>query len=204
MSTPLAVYEAETKRERDRPSIIARSTARALAAAISALLVTTVVIDRSEAAISVDGTGSTTAISSGQISLSDDDAGRSLFSLEDMGPGQVVERCLMVTYDGTILPTDLSIRSASQGPLARWLRLTIESGEGGDFESCKGFVADELHFDGDLATMSATTASDPIHLARILEMGETHSFRFRFELADEQEALGLESTADFLWEASPS
>lgn len=205
MARPLAVHEAEIDRaDAERPSILARSTARALAAAISALLVTTVVIDRSDAAISVDGTGSTTSFASGEISLADDDAGRSLFSLDDMAPGRPTERCITVRYTGTILPAELSLRSASQGALARWLDVTVEAGSGGGFESCDEFRADAVLYEGDLATMSATTASDPIPLARLLSVGEEHSFRFRFQLADEQDALGLESTADFLWEAVPS
>ncbi|MGI9601056.1 MAG: hypothetical protein ACR2QE_04170 [Acidimicrobiales bacterium] len=205
MTRPLSSYEAETRAaDRSRPAIIARSTARALAAAISALLVTTVVIDRSDAAISVDGTGATTAFTSGEISLTDDDAGRSLFSLSDMAPGHPAERCIKVQYTGTILPADLSIRSTSQGPLAQWLNVSIEAGAGGDFESCAGFEPDEMLYEGDLATMSAVTASEPIDMARIVAIDEEHSFRFRFELADEQQALGLESTADFLWEAVPS
>ena len=88
--------------------------------------------------------------------------------------------------------------------MAKWLNLRIEKGTGGDFQSCEGFTADELLYEGDLATMSSATASDPIGLARILTIDESHSFRFRFEFADENEALGLTSTADFLWEAVPS
>ncbi len=205
MARPLAAFEADARdEEHDRPSIIARSTARALAAAISALLVTTVVIDRSDAAISVDGTAANTTFTSGEVSLSDDDADRSLFTLDDMAPGRPVERCINVTYTGSILPADLSIRSASQGPLAKWLNLSIESGTGGDFESCAGFEPRSTLYEGDLASLSSATASDPIHLARILEVNEVHAFRFRFELADEEDALGLDSTADFLWEAVPS
>ena len=43
----------------------------------------------------------------------------------------------------------------------------------------------------------------PMALGRVLNQGDEISFRFVFELADEEEALGLSGTTDFIWEVTP-
>lgn len=180
---------------------LARSTARAFAAAISALLISALVVNRSATALQAEGTVAGTTFSSGTIELIDDDQGRSLFDLSDMAPGRPAQRCLDVTYQGSILPVDLTLIGEFTGPLAHYLEATIEQGTGGSFESCNSFEADETIFSGtleDLATLGR------IDLGTIINTGDKREFRVTFDLADEQDALGLEASASLVWEASPS
>lgn len=178
-----------------------RSTARAFAAATSALLISTLVVNRSGDALTIEGTVAETTINSATIALTDDDGGRSLFDLSDMAPNRPVERCIEITYEGSILPVEVNLLVEGSGDLMPFLDLTIEEGEGGGFDSCEGFAPDSLLFRGTLQDLVANGRMD---VGVIHNAGEHRTFRIHFELADRQEALGLTTTVDFVWEAEPS
>lgn len=180
---------------------LTRATARAFAAAISALLIATLVVNRSTEALTTEGTVTGTAITSGTVSLTDDDAGQSLFDLADMGPGRPVVRCIQLVYEGTIAPVDLRLRAESTGPLAAFLDVSVEQGTGGSFETCDGFDASESVYEGTLAELAA---ADWLELGRILNSDTWQTYRITFSLQDEQAALGQTATADFIWEVTPS
>lgn len=180
---------------------LTRSTARAFAAAVAALLIATLVVNRSTDALTVDGTTAGAALSSGTISLVDDDQGRSLFDLGAMAPGRPVTRCLEVVYDGTILPVNLAMRAESAGTLTSFLDVSVEEGTGGAFEDCGGFRATRPVFAGTLAEL---TANGWIPLSRMVNTGDTRTYRVRIELQDTDEALGQTARAEFLWEATPA
>ncbi len=197
---------------------LTRSTARAFAAAVSALLIATLVVSRSSDALTTEGTITGSAISSGTVSLLDDDRGRSLFDLSDVAPGRPAIRCLEIAYDGTILPVDLAVRAEADGTLAPYLDVLIEQGDGGGFESCEGFVARPVTwqleagsgaggfdsgvvYDGTLAEL-ADAGWRP--LGSMVNQGERRSYRITFRLQDRQEALGRSTNADFTWEVTPS
>ena len=180
---------------------LTRTTARAFAAAVAALLIATLVVSRSDDALTAEGTTAASAISSGTISLADDDQGRSLFDLGAMAPGRPVTRCLEVVYDGTILPVALSMRSESAGALTSFLDVSIEEGTGGTFEDCGGFRATRPVFAGTLAELTDTGW---LPLGRIVNSGETRTYRVRIELQDTADALGQTARAEFLWEATPA
>ena len=180
---------------------LTRTTARAFAAAVAALLIATLVVSRSDDALTAEGTTAASAISSGTISLADDDQGRSLFDLGAMAPGRPVTRCLEVVYDGTILPVALSMRSESAGALTSFLDVSIEEGTGGTFEDCGGFRATRPVFAGTLAELTDTGW---LPLGRMVNSGETRTYRVRIELQDTADALGQTARAEFLWEATPA
>ena len=180
---------------------LTRTTARAFAAAVAALLIATLVVSRSDDALTAEGTTAASAISSGTISLADDDQGRSLFDLGAMAPGRPVTRCLEVVYDGTILPVALSMRSESAGALTSFLDVSIEEGTGGTFEDCGGFRATRPVFAGTLAEL---TDAGWLPLGRMVNSGETRTYRVRIELQDTADALGQTARAEFLWEATPA
>lgn len=187
--------------EATRESWLTRTTARAFAAAVSSLLIATLVINRSSEALTTDGTVAGSAVSSGTVSLVDDDQGRSLFDLSDMSPQRPVIRCIEVVYDGTILPVDLALKAESVGSLSAFLDVSIEEGTGGSFETCDGFSAQSNVFSGTLAELSAGGWR---HLDTIVNTGARRTFRIEFALQDEQDALGLTTSADFTWEVEPS
>jgi len=177
-----------------------RSTARAFAAAISAFAISALVITTSSEALEATGTETGNTITSGTISLSDDDNGGALFTLEDMAPNRPSTECIEIVYEGTILPVDMTMSTSATGDLPPYLLLTVETGSGGQFSDCSSFVADGVLFDGTLAEMSAAGAAPVV---RFRNRGDAHSFRLTFEMVDEQAAVGLGATARFTWEASP-
>ncbi len=190
--------EAETGSQ-DRQ--VARSTARAFAAAAAALLISTLVVARSDAALITEGTGNANSFAAGTIALSDDDQGRSLFDLADMAPGRPKAQCITVGYQGSILPVDVSMLAEAQGELAEFLTMTVEQGTGGSFESCEGFVPKRELFAGSLADLSQ---EGWLHVSRVRNDGTELSFRFVFDVADEADAVGTSASASIVWEAVPS
>lgn len=203
MARPLtnADRRDEVTEDVNQESWLTRSTARAFAAAISSLLIATLVVNQSSEALTSEGTVAGSAVTSGTISLIDDDAGRSLFDLSDMAPGRPVVRCIEVVYDGTIVPVDLALKAETSGTLAEFLDVSIDEGTGGGFDTCDGFSATDEIYDGTLAGLAA---ADWLELERIVNTGSRRSYRITFDLQDEQDALGQAASASFVWEVTPS
>ncbi len=180
---------------------VSMGTARAFAAAMSVLIIATVVVNRSTNALETDGAVSASEVSSGSIELSDDDNGRSLFDLADMAPGRTSSECLTITYDGTIVPVDLTLQAEIDGDLGPYLDVAIDQGSSGGFDECDGFVPDAQVFRGTLADLSDQGRQS---IERLLNQGEQRVYRFQFTLQDRQEALGRVASVGFIWEVKPS
>lgn len=180
---------------------LTRRTGRSFAAAVAVLLLATVVVNRSGAALSGGEADSVSALTSGTIEIGDDDEGRALFDLRDLIPARPVTRCVEIAYTGTILPVTLSVRAEAVGSLAEYLDVTIESGRGGGFESCDGFEPTEVLADGSLDQI---VGLDWIAVGDLVNVGETRSFRIEVSVQDRQEALGQETSMELAWEVAPS
>jgi len=191
----------ESHEEQAREDWLTRTTARAFAAAISSLLIATLVVNRSNEALATDGSAAGSALSAGAISLLDDDPGRALFDFDDMAPGRPIVRCLEVVYDGSITPVGLTLATEGTGPVAAFLDVTIEPGEGAGFESCEGFVPDGRAIS---ATLSELSDGGRVDLGRLVNTGERHSYRITVDIQDVQDGLGKAASADFIWEVTPS
>ena len=203
MARPLDNTELNKSKE-SGDAVLLRTTVRAFVAAISALLITSLVVSRSGSALSVESASASIAVQSGSILLHDDDHGESLFNATDLVPGRSTQGCIELTYDGTILPADVTFAADANGPLARHLDMRLEVGTGGDFESCDGFEPSAELFHGSLAELAASTREEPLLLGRMVNQGETRTVRFTYEVADEQEAVDKEASASFIWESVPS
>jgi hypothetical protein len=203
MARPLSDHATMVIAEQpeEREIWLSRATARAFAAAISALLIATLVVNRSDGALIAEGTAAATSITSGTISLSDDDRGRSLFDLSAMAPGHPVIRCIEVIYDGTIVPVDFALKAEASGSLASFLDVTVDEGSGGSFETCEGFSIIRPVFAGTLAELAA---GDWLPLGRMVNSGDVRHYRIRMALQDTADALGQSTSADFIWEVTPS
>ncbi len=204
MARPIDDYEDFVKTKRagggtDRRA--SRSTARAFAAAVSAFAISALVITTSSDALSIGGTVAQTSVEAGTITLSDDDENRALFALENMAPNRPSTECIQVSYDGSILPVVVSMAAKPSGSLAPYLQLTIEQGTGAGFRDCTGFEPTTTVFDGTLAQLGLRGSQ---RLGEFLNLDETMSFRFRFEMQDVQAAVGQTSSVDFAWEVTPS
>lgn len=203
MTRPLRDFrdKPDHTEQAQRDNWLTRATARAFAAAVSSLLIATLVVNRSNEALATDGTAAGSIVSSGTISLDDDDAGRALFDFSDMAPGRPIVRCIEIEYSGTITPVDLSLVAESTGELSRYLDLTLESGTGAGFESCDGF---EPRIDVYQGTLGALAEGGRIDLGGFVNSGQRRTYRITVSIQDVQEALGKSATADFIWEVTPS
>ena len=180
---------------------VGRSTARAFAAAVSALVISTLVVSRSSDALEPEGTVAANSLVAGTIALTDDDGGRSLFDLSAMVPGRASESCIEVSYDGTILPVDLSLQTTGQGDLLPLLDITVQAGAGGRFGSCDDFTFERTVFQGSFSELSDRGR---LQLARILNADESRSYKIRFRTPERNEVLGRSGSVDLVWEVTPS
>lgn len=180
---------------------ITRRTARSFAAAVSVLLVATLVVNRTTSALTADPANASGVVTSGTIELDDDDQDRLLFDLEDLTPVRPVERCIELTYSGTILPTALAMRADTTGSLGAYLDISIEAGAGGVFESCDEFVPTEVVHDGPLHDL---TDRGWVDLGSFVNAGDSQSYRIVLSLQDRQEALGLAASLELAWEVTPA
>jgi len=177
------------------------SSARAFAAALAALVIASLVVTQSVRTLQFVGTAAGNNFEAGTVTLTDDDEGRSLVDLRAMAPGRPVEQCLRVAYQGTILPADLAVKAVTNGSLAPYVFVTLEAGTGGRFGSCDGFEPTSTLFDGSVADM---VKQGTLPVGRIRNKGDGLSFRFRYELADDERAIGKTAVVDVLWEAEPA
>lgn len=203
MARSLEDFDLETLARPERlldPRRLDRSAARAIAAAISSLLITALVVSTSVSALEPQGTVAGNSFEAGTITLVDDDQGRSLVNLADMAPGRPVIECITVEYTGSILPVDLSVVATADGPLADYLWVEAEAGVGGGFGSCDGFQPDMGVFGG---TLGDIVSQEAITVASFYNTGDEVTFRFHFEIMDDGRAVGLATAADFVWEVVP-
>lgn len=203
MARSLEHYDVDSLTRPDRlldPRRLDRSAARAIAAAISSLLITTLVVSSSVSALEPEGTIAGNSFEAGTITLVDDDQGRSLVNLSDMAPGRPVVECITVEYTGSILPVDLSVGATADGPLADFLLVEGELGIGGGYESCEGFQPELTVFSG---TLGDIVRQESLTVASFVNTGDEATFRFTFEIVDDGRAVGTATAADFVWEVVP-
>lgn len=180
-----------------------RATARALASAVAALAIATIVVSESSSALDPRGTASGNEFSTGSIALVDDDEGRALVTLENMVPGRPVERCITITYAGTVLPVDLTLAAGTSGDVAPFVQVRAERGDTGSagaYGSCDGFVAADTVFEG---SMEDLADRPPVAAGSLHSESEQAVFRFTFDLDDLDAAEGRAGSVDFVWEAVP-
>lgn len=154
------------------------------------------------------------AFGAGTVHLSDNDAGEAMFA----GTGTytpstpVQERCILVTYGGT-LGADVRLSTASPaGDLGPYLDLTVTAGTipaGTPFQDCTGFQPQGTAlFTGTLTEFAGTHNTFDTGLS-VTPAGGTQwnptdqlVYRFGVDLRDDVAAQGKASTGiDFRWEA---
>lgn len=184
-----------------------RSAARLFAVAVSALLISFLVIDSSIAALdparvaAPSAPGGQGAAPAG-VQLLDDDGGSPLFTVPALGPGASVANCLAVSYDGEE-PAAVRLLARVAGELADHVDVVVEVGDGATFGRCDGFVRAAVVFEGTLSALAAT-GPDGV-LAYDAEPGGTiRSFRVTTTLRAEAEPPTgtVTAVADLLWRAT--
>ena len=114
-------------------------TVRVVAFSAAMLLLTMLVVTRSQAAFTASTSNTGNGFTAGDLSLFDDDNGTAMFNATGMVPGATVTECITVTYDGDVTPAPVRLYGTGTGALAQYLDLTIEVGTGGSSASCSGF-----------------------------------------------------------------
>jgi hypothetical protein len=101
------------------------------------------------------------SFAAGTVTIGDNDANSSLYTVSAAKPGDTVTRCIRVTYTGS-LGSDVRIYTPSTiGALGQYVDLTIQPGTmpvGTSFPNCTGFTADSggALFTGTLQSFGST------------------------------------------------
>src|SRR3712207_5736468 len=116
------------------------------ALALSFVAISVLVVTSSRAAFVAQSDNVTNQVSAAAVDLTDTDGGTAMFSnVTGLMPGSPQDRCIDVTYTGTVDPTAVLLYSsgAPTGTLAPYLDLTVEVGSDPtpNFRDCTGFVS---------------------------------------------------------------
>lgn len=149
-------------------------------------------------------------IRTGSVAVSDNDAGKALFTVDNAKPGDSWTRCIQVSYDGS-LPSDMRAYMENvPGPLTDYMNLKVESGtqDKASFPGCDGFTADKDVYDGQASSAILGDWANGLVVnpksKTVWEQGDTAVFRITLDLSDKApNAVQSESTgnATFVWEA---
>jgi len=181
------------------------------ALALTFILVALLVVTSSRQAFVAQNDNTGNQVSSATINLADNDANTAMFAnVTGLIPGTNSERCIDVTYTGSVNPTAVLLYAsgAPTGTLATYLDLTIDIGAdtADPFGTCTSFTSTGTLYSGTLAAFATArtgyatglTTWDPS------TSPETRTFRFRLSVQDTPAAQGLTSTFGFSWETRTS
>ena len=181
------------------------------AVALSFILIALLVVTSSRAAFVAQNDNVTNQVTAAAVDLTDNDASSAMFNnVTGLMPLTNVDRCIDVTYTGTVDPTAvlLYVNGAPTGTLAPYLNLTIDIGAdtADPFRTCTGFVSSSTLYNGTLSAFAAARNSYATGLSTWDPVGspETRTFRFRISVQDNAAAEGLTSTFGFSWETRTS
>ena len=126
-----------------------------------------------------------------------------MFSATNMAPDDVIINCIVVTYQGSLVPAGVSVYGTSGGGLDAYLDLRIEEGTGAGYGDCTGFSASSTVFNNTLANLAATRTNfgNGITAWSPAVNPESLTYRFTLTLQDTNLAQGLSTTGTFTWEA---
>ena len=181
------------------------------ALALAFILVALLVVTSSRQAFVAQNDNIANQVSSATVDLADNDASTAMFAnVTGLIPGTNVDRCIDVTYTGSVDPTAVLLYAsgAPTGTLAPYLDLTIDVGADTPdaFRTCTSFVSTGTVYTGTLAAFATghagyatgVTTWDPS------ASPETRTFRLRLSVQDTSAAEGLTSTFGFSWETRTS
>ena len=179
--------------------------------ALTFILIALLVVTSSRAAFVAQNDNTTNQVTSAAIALTDNDSTTAMFdNVTGMIPGTTYERCIDVTYTGTVDPTAVMLYATGTptGTLAPYLNLTVQIGAdtAAAFRDCTGFTSTGTLYTGTLSNFASTRTGyingvstwDPIGSP------ETRTFRFVLTVQDTTAAAGLTTTFGFSWETRTS
>jgi hypothetical protein len=150
----------------------------------------------------------------GTVYISDNDAGSAMYSVTNQKPGNQVQKCIKVTYTGS-LDSTVKLYASSVAAVGQYVNLLIETGTGNiTFPSCTNFSADAsptlysgtLKGFADTYTSFANGLADNPGAATKWVTNDAVVYRFTLTLQDDNNANGGASPLStglhgFTWEA---
>ncbi len=155
-----------------------------------------------------DNTGN--SIASGTVTITDNDASTALYALTNLGPGSTTQRCIRVSYTGS-LPSTVKLYRSNTVTNGTAFDLQIERGSGlnpgtNPFPSCVGFTSAATVFTGALGTFPTTYAAGPDARGAAWAQNDTVDYRFTISVVDDptpnaHAAVVSSAAHSFTWEA---
>lgn len=164
------------------------------------------------AAFSATTSNSANTIAAGTVKLEDNDLGATLYNFTNLGPSDTRERCIKVTYNGS-LNSDVKLYTPTTAldGLAQYVDVEITPGtqSGATFPDCAGFSASGASlYTGTLKNFRDTRNTYATALPTFpagkpkWTTGDAVVFRVRVTVQDTDAAQGLASGShEFRWEA---
>lgn len=148
----------------------------------------------------------------GEVNLEDNDAGTFMYDVEDAEPGDSVERCIQISYTGTMDSTVALYMGTPVGTVAPYVDMVVEAGTQTSpvFPDCTGFTPDETLYTGTLAgfqtthgTAAAGAAYSPNGVGTPWEPGDTVVYRVTLELSTDTRGPGenFSGAHTYTWQA---
>ena len=181
------------------------------AVALSFILIALLVVTSSRQAFVAQNDNVSNQVTAAAVDLTDNDSGTAMFAnVTGLLPGTDVDRCIDVTYTGSVDPTAvlLYVNAPPTGTLGTYLNLTVDIGAdtADPYRTCTGFTSSGTLYTGTLAGFAGTYAGYAAGLSTWDPVGspETRTFRFRLSVQNDPNAEGLTSTFGFSWETRTS
>lgn len=140
------------------------------------------------------------SFAAGTVNIGDNDAGAAMYSVTNSKPLDVVEKCIKVTYTGSLDASVKLYTASSIGSLGPYVNLTITPGTQAvsTFPDCTNFVADGAAlFTGTLSSFASTHSSyanglvdNPGAVATKWVTNDAVVYKFTLTLADDNNANG--------------
>lgn len=126
------------------------------------------------------------SIAAGTVVIADNDAGSLMYQLTNQGPGSTTQRCMRVTYTGTLAST---VRLYRTGTVTNGsaFNIQVERGSGvtGAYPSCTGFTSAASLYNGTLGSFPTTFAAGPDAKGSAWANGNTVDYRFTVTIVDD-------------------
>jgi camelysin-like metallo-endopeptidase len=164
-------------------------------------------------AFSSTTTNSGNSFAAGTVFVDDNDAGAAMYSVSNQKPGVPTQKCIKVTYGGT-LPADVRLYTTSSvGAVADYIDLTVEKGSGNPaFPGCTGFTPESTIYTGELDDFTTSKNSYANGIAAFpgvqtaWNQNDALVYRFTLTLQDDNNANGGATPLStgshaFTWEA---
>ncbi|MDO9356341.1 MAG: hypothetical protein Q7T55_21770 [Solirubrobacteraceae bacterium] len=185
------------------------------------LLLTTLVVGATSAvaglgvfaAFTAQTTNTGNQIASGTVAIGQNSGGVAIYNVTNGGPGQTTQRCIRVTYTGTLPATVKLFRSntVTQGTA---FNLQVERGSGlnpttNPYPSCTGFTPDSPGgslYNGTLIGFPTSYLAGPDAKGAAWAQGDTVDYRFTITVIDDptpntHDTVIQSGSHAFTWEA---